>query len=189
MIEQAYLLGELVGLPVWCEDEAGPYQAIPQPGASWNLSGEPATQPHEYFRGGTAKLLTLLHPATGEVRAQAVTQTTNAVLHPWLQEELSAVLPPAAPPAGELSPVPTGAVEGAAPDAWHAWATWGWTPDRLAQYTTTPALLVTLLLMLDNLKGHYTKDFVAWCLERGIALLYTPLGGSLECSNAVVHDK
>src|SRR5713101_142289 len=69
LIEQAYRLGEALGLPVWCEDEAGPYQAVPQPGRSWQPQGEPARQPHEYIRGGTAKLLTLFRPATGEVRA------------------------------------------------------------------------------------------------------------------------
>ena len=31
-IDQAYRLAEAAGLPVWCQDEAGPYQAIPQPG-------------------------------------------------------------------------------------------------------------------------------------------------------------
>ena len=74
------------------EDEAGPYQAIPQPGASWQPDGHPATQPHEYERGGTAKLLTLFRPVTGQVRAKGVLEAPNAVLHPWLQEQLSAVL-------------------------------------------------------------------------------------------------
>lgn len=69
------------------EDEAGPYQAIPQPGASWQPEGHPATQPHEYERGGTAKLLTLFRPATGHLRAKGVLSATNAVLHPWLQEQ------------------------------------------------------------------------------------------------------
>ena len=44
---------------MWCQDEAGPYQAIPQPGQSWRPEGQPVGQPHEYIRGGTAKLLTL----------------------------------------------------------------------------------------------------------------------------------
>jgi hypothetical protein len=74
------------------EDEAGPYQAIPQPGASWQPEGHPALQPHEYERGGTAKLLTLFRPATGVLRAKGVLSATNAVLHPWLKEQLSAVL-------------------------------------------------------------------------------------------------
>src|SRR5882762_6622221 len=65
------------------EDEAGPYQAIPQPGASWQPEGHPATQPHEYERGGTAKLLTLFRPATGHLRAKGVISASNAVLHPW----------------------------------------------------------------------------------------------------------
>jgi hypothetical protein len=48
--------------------------------------------PHEYERGGTAKLLTLFRPATGQIRAKGVVSVTNAVLHPWLKEQLSAVL-------------------------------------------------------------------------------------------------
>ena len=32
--------------------------------------------------------------------------------------------------------------------------------------------------MLDNLAGHKTPAWVQWCCEQGIALLYTPLGGS-----------
>jgi hypothetical protein len=48
--------------------------------------------PHEYERGGTAKLLTLFRPATGILRAKGVTSATNAVLHPWLQEQLTEVL-------------------------------------------------------------------------------------------------
>lgn len=183
MIEQAYTLGELVGLPVWCEDEAGPFQAIPQPGASWALSGDPATQPHEHVRGGTAKLLTLFHPATGEVRAQPVSHTTNAVLHPWLEGTLADMVAPegrapSSPPTTPAPEAPWAEAGKAAQEFWHSWDAWGWTHERLGQYTTLPAHAITLLLVLDNLKGHYTKVFVAWCLEHGIALLYTPLGSS-----------
>jgi hypothetical protein len=85
------------------EDEAGPYQAIPQPGTCWQAEGHPAVQPHEYERGGTAKLLTLLRPATGEIRAKGVRSVTNAVLHPWLKEQLSAVLAEVS-----VSPQPSG---------------------------------------------------------------------------------
>ena len=52
------------------------------------MQGKPTLQPHEYVRGGTAKLLTLLRPATGDVHAKGVLSAPNAVLHPWLQEEL-----------------------------------------------------------------------------------------------------
>src|SRR5258708_39248938 len=86
LIEDAYELAEEAGLPLWCQDEAGPYQAIPQPGEDWHLQGKPTMQPHEYVRGGTAKLLTLLRPATGDVLANGVLSAPNAVLHPWLQE-------------------------------------------------------------------------------------------------------
>ena len=98
MIEQAYRFGEQCGLSVWTEDEAGPYQAIPQAGKSWRPQGQPGRQPHEYARGGTAKLLTLFQPATGQLRVQGVSSSCNAVLHPWLKEELRAIvaaLPPA----------------------------------------------------------------------------------------------
>lgn len=46
----------------------------------------------EYVRGGTAKLLTLFHPATGEVRAKGITSVPNVVLHSWLKEQLSTLL-------------------------------------------------------------------------------------------------
>src|SRR5919205_1652259 len=92
MIELAYRTAEAAGIPVWCQDEAGPYQAIPQPGAGWQPEGHPVLQPHEYVRGGTAKLLTLFRPATGQLRAKGVLSAPNAVLHPWLKEQLTAVL-------------------------------------------------------------------------------------------------
>jgi transposase len=152
--------------------------------------GQPATHDHEYFRGGTAKLLTLFRPATGEVRALPVTQTTNAVLHPWMKSELTEILAPAptqpeVPPCESVEsalvpavPPPLQCPEPKGPDFWQQWTTWGWTPERLAEFTHQAAQCIVLLLVLDNLKGHHTKEFVAWCLERGIALLYTPLGGS-----------
>jgi hypothetical protein len=70
-------------MQVWCEDEAGPSQAIPQAGSSWQPQGQPIRQAHQYERGGTMKLLTLFRPATGELRAEAVDRTPNVILHPW----------------------------------------------------------------------------------------------------------
>ena len=80
--------GRQLGLSVWCEDEAGPFQAVPHPGPSWRPRGHPATQPHEYIRGGTTDSLTLFHPASRQVRLQPAARGTNAVLHaalttPW----------------------------------------------------------------------------------------------------------
>ena len=83
---------------MWAQDEAGPFQTVPYPGGSWEPTGLPARPPHEYVRNGTAKLLTLLHPATGAVRVKGVTRCTNAVLHPWLEEELAASSPHSRPP-------------------------------------------------------------------------------------------
>lgn len=153
---------------MWCQDEAGPYQAIPQRGPSWQPVGQPARQPHEYVRGGTAKLLTLFHPATGEVRAKPVEHATNAVLHPWLKGELEAILAglPALPP------------DTAAARATRAcWETW---QQGLAVRFTLPDDLppLRLLLVLDNLTGHKTPAFVCWLCAHGVLPLYTPLGGS-----------
>jgi hypothetical protein len=81
-----------MGLAVWVEDEAGPYQTIPYPGESWQPESQPVQQLHEYIRNGTAKMLTFFHPITGEVRVKGVTQSTHAILHPWFKEQLSEIL-------------------------------------------------------------------------------------------------
>src|SRR5215218_3207530 len=114
LIEQAYTLGAQLGVSVWCEDEAGPFQAVPHAGVSWQPRGQPATQPHEYIRGGTTKILTLFHPATGQVRLQSATRGTNAVLHPWLRECLSEILAALPRPGSPLDPATT-------PAAWTMW--------------------------------------------------------------------
>ncbi len=169
MIERAYRVAETAGVPVWCQDEAGPYQAIPQPGASWQPEGQPARQPHEYVRGGTAKLLTLFRPATGEVRARGVTSTANTVLHPWLQEELAQVL--AALPEPEVTAPEVTAPEAERPEATQ-WGTW------LGHDPRDPLPPLRLILVWDNLAGHLSWPIVRWLLEHGVMPLYTPLGGS-----------
>lgn len=155
-----------MGLAVWVEDEAGPYQAIPQPGGGWHPAGQPTRMPHEYIRGGTAKLLTLFHPASGHVRVQGVTSGTNAVLHPWMQQTLTEVL-------GQLpvaSPVPP-------TDNRQIWNQW---QDGLTVKFTLPATLppLRLLLVLDNLRGHKTPELVCWLVQQGVMPLYTPVAGS-----------
>jgi hypothetical protein len=161
-IDQAYRLGEAAGLAVWCQDEAGPYQAIPQPGASWAPVGEPARQPHEYVRGGTAKLLTLFRPATGALRAKGVTNAPNAVLHPWLQAELTEVL--------ASLPIPTLSEDERPPLA--RWETW------LGHEPTEPLPPLRVLLIWDNLAGHLSWPIVRWLLQHGVMPLYTPISGS-----------
>ena len=167
LIERAYTRSAALGLALWCQDEAGPYQAIPHPGPSWRPLGHPARQPHEYLRGGTAKLLTLFCPATGEVRALPVAGAPNAVLHPWLQGELAAVLAGLPPPPAPPDPAVARA----------AWAVW---QAGLSERFTLPADLppLRLLLVWDNLTGHKTPDLVCWLCAHGVMPLYTPLGGS-----------
>jgi DDE superfamily endonuclease len=155
-------VAEAAGIPLWCQDEAGPYQAIPQPGASWQPVGRPQRQPHEYVRGGTAKLLTLFRPATGEVRGKGVTHAPNAVLHPWLREELAQVL--------ATLPAVT-APEAARPLA-ARWATW------LGHEPREPLPPLRLLLIWDNLAGHLSWSILQWLFQHGVMPLYTPLGGS-----------
>ena len=167
MIEDAYRLGAALGLAVWTQDEAGPFQTVPYPGGSWAPAGLPDHQPHEYLRNGTAKLLTLFHPASGQVRVKGVTSCTNAVLHPWLQEELAAVLAALPAPAAPLSPQDNRA----------AWAAG---QAGLTMPITLPDALppLRMLLVLDNLAGHLTPAFVLWLFAHGVMPLYTPLGGS-----------
>lgn len=167
LIERAYREGEQTGLAVWTQDEAGPYVTRPYPGQSWGECGLARCQPHEYVRNGTAKLVTLFCPRNGELRAKGITTSSNAVLHPWLQSQLEAILerlPPTAPMTDA----------DANRQIWESWQAGlknpFMLPDRL------PAL--RLLLVWDNLAGHRTSAFVSWLIAHGVMPLYTPLGGS-----------
>jgi hypothetical protein len=163
LIQQAYTQTDLA---TWTQDEAGPYQAIPQPGTRWRPATSPARYPHEHIRHGTAKLLTLFHPASGLVRVKGVTSAANPILHAWLETELTTILAalpePPAQPAAERR---------AAWERWQAGLTIKFTlPERL------PPL--RMLLVLDNLSGHKTPALVLWLVEHGVMPLYTPLSGS-----------
>jgi len=164
LIEAAYAQQDL---PVWTEDEAGPFPTVPYPGQHWYPAGTPIRFPHEYVRAGTVKQLTLFHPATGQVRVKGVRQSSNAILHPWLQAELTTVLATLAEPARGRSAGETRA-------QWERWQ------DGLTNHFTLPPDLppLRLLLVLDNLAGHKTPSFVLWLVAHGIMPVYTPLGGS-----------
>lgn len=166
MIEAAYLTGEATGLAVWCTDQAGPYQTVPYAGQSWRLEGDPARLPHEYLREGTAKALTLFHPADGRARVKGVTACPNAVLHPWLKRELAEVL--------AAMPGPTAEPAAGWPAAWDRWQ------EGLSIKPTLPSELPPLrvLLVPDNLAGHKTPELVCWLFAHGVMPLYTPVGGS-----------
>jgi DDE superfamily endonuclease len=160
-------LGREAGLAVWCEDEAGPFQAVPQPGSSWCRAAHPATQPHEWIRGGTTKLMTLLEPASGTVDVQPAVSVTNHVLHAWLKEDLTKRL-------AALAPAPLVQDREANRAQWQSWQ------EGLRVRFTLPADLPPLraLLVWDNLSGHKNADMVLWLCAHGVMPLYTPLGGS-----------
>ena len=151
MIERAYLEGEKLGLAVWGQAEAGPFQTVPYPGESWAPTGEPVRQPHAYHRDGTAKMLTLFHPADGPVRVKGVTSTANSVLHPWLKADLSAIV-------AALPEVPDNRVSAAKRPDWRVWQ------EGLTMPITLPAELppLRMLLIWDNLAGHATVEMVLW---------------------------
>jgi len=164
---KAYTLGETLGLAVWTMDQAGPFQTRPYPGNSWQPEGHPKRQAHEYSRNGTAKLLTLFHPADGKVRVKGVTRCPNSVLHPWLKQELSDILAGLPQPPSVLEPDDNRAL-------WNMWF------EGLSERPDLPTDLppLRIALVTDNLAGHKSHDLVQWCFSHGIVLVYTPLGGS-----------
>lgn len=167
MIEQAYRVAEGMGIAVWCQDEAGPFQTLPYQASSWQPEEHPQPQDHEYMREGTAKVLTLLHPHDGQVRVKGVESATNAVLHPWLKEELTEILKALPEPSSAQS-------QDLVQQLWKTWQ------DGLTVTFTLPEHLppLRLLLVWDNLKGHHTPELMVWLCEHGILPLYTPLSGS-----------
>ncbi len=160
-------MGEAWGIAVWCQDEASPFSTSPYPGAAWRPIEQPARQPHEYLRQGTAKVLTLCHPATGEVRVKGVRSVTNAVLHTWLKAELLTILatlpaPTDLTPRTEQRP------------AWEHWQ------HGLSRKPSLSAALppLRLILIWDNQVGHHTPDLMCWLFAHGVIPVFTPIGGS-----------
>ncbi len=103
-------------------------------------------------------------PATGVVRVKGVTNAPNAVLHPWLQAELTdifAALLPSPPP-----PLPT---DHPLRQQWERWGSW------LAGASLPP---LRLILVWDNLVGYTSAVLLRWFAGHGGLPLYTPLSGS-----------
>jgi hypothetical protein len=113
-------------------------------------------------RNGTAKLLTLLRPRTGEVRAKGVRNAPNAVLPPWLPDQLTqilATLPPVSQPETARPVMARG-------------ETW------LGHVLREALPPLRLILVWDNLAGHLSYASVRWLFPHGIMPLDTPLAGS-----------
>jgi len=161
-------MAEAAGIQVWCEDEAGPYQTVPYAGDRWQPEQQPACQPHEYIRNGTAKLLTLFHPSTGQVRVKGVTDSTNATLHDWLKAQLTTILAEQPLELPLVCNIATNRL------AWERWR------EGVTVKATLPEVLpcLRLLLVMDNLVGHKNPEWLCWCFARGILPIFTPLAGS-----------
>jgi hypothetical protein len=97
-----------------------------------------------------------------------VLSAPNAILHPWLKEQLGEVLAEIEKqqPAGSLPP------EAERP-LYAQWETWLGHPSR---NTSLPPLRI--VLVLDNLAEHLSYDLVGWFFDHGVMPLYTPVGGS-----------
>lgn len=135
---------------------------MPYPGEGWFTQGSPARQAHEYVRNGTAKLLTLFRPHTGEVRTKGVRSAPNTVLHPWLQAELTAI----------LTTLPEVTLSDPERPVLARWETW------LGHIPREPLPPLRLILVWDNLAGHLSYAIVRWLFQHGVMPLYTPLSGS-----------
>jgi transposase len=92
---------------------------------------------------------------------------TNAVLHPWLIEQLTEVWAEIekSQPRAELPPEEERPVCA-------RWETWLGHPPR------NPEPPLRIVLVLDNLAGHLSYDLVRWFFDHGVMPLYTPIGGS-----------
>lgn len=156
-----------MGVAGWSEAEAGSDPTVPYPGPSGQPEHQPERQAHEYFQEGTAKLLTLLHPKTGQVRVKGVTNPCNNPLHGWLKTELAVILASLPAPAPVLDAEANRCF-------WESWR--AGVSVKASLSTHLPAL--RMLLVMDNLVGHKNPDWLLGCFQRGIRPIYTPLGGS-----------
>ena len=111
-------------------------------------------------------MLTLFHPATGTVRVKGVSRSTNAILPPWLKEQVAQVL------AGLPEPVVVPPEQNRA--RWERWRE-GLTV-KFTLLSDLPPL--RLLLIWDNLAGHWSADLLGWLMRQGVMVLFTPLAGS-----------
>jgi hypothetical protein len=101
------------------------------------------------------------------VRVKGVSQTTNAIIHPWLKDQVSQILATLPEPTQVLSPEEN--------RAW--WESWR---EGLTQKVTLIEDLppLRMLLIWDNIVGHTNAELLCWLFRQGVLPICTPLGGS-----------
>jgi hypothetical protein len=111
--------------------------------------------------------LTLFHPKDGVVLVKGTETTSNAVIHPWLEENLGKILDGLPPKERQTSPEAERLL-------WEAWQ------ENMEERFTLPEnpVPLRLILVLDNLAGHKSHPLILWLYDHGVMPLFTPLGGS-----------
>ena len=154
-------VAEAAGIPLWCQDEAGPYQAIPQPGPAGRRSGKPASAPRVRPRRDrqAADPAPPGHGRGPRQRRHERDQRRAPPLAPGGADRRARHAPTRHHPEDERPPLAR-------------WATW------LGHEPREPLPPLRLLLIWDNLAGHLSWSIVRWLLQHGVMPLYTPLSGS-----------
>ena len=111
-------------------------------------------------------MLTLFHPARGEVRVKGSPNRPMPFCIHGIQQQVEEIL--------KTLPEQPILDEETNRQAWKTWQL------GLSVRITLPEKLppLRMLLIWDNLQGHYTPELVLWLFADGVMLLYTPLGGS-----------
>jgi hypothetical protein len=118
-------------------------------------------------------MLTLFRPATGELRVKGVPRSTNAILHPWVKEQVSQIL--------AILPEPSLSAPSAALRAEQNRAYWErWQEGLGVKFSLLSSELppLRMLLIWDNLTGHWNADLLVWLMRQGVMVLFTPIAGS-----------
>jgi hypothetical protein len=179
LIKLVYEQAEAARIVQLNEDEAGPYQPIPQPGASWRPEGHPALHPHEYERGGTAKLLTLFAQPRSTCAPKASSRRPTPCCIPGSKNSSAKDSRNSRRSTREQSSLP----KPSAPRV--CWEMW------LGHSPRNPEPPLRIVLVLDNLAGHLSYDMVRWLFDHGVMSLYTPIGGLRPSTGRVgaVHHR
>ena len=110
------------------------------------------------------------------MRGKGVKQSTKAALHPWVKKQVEEIL--------KTLPEKPILDEETNRQLWKEWQSG--LSRRITLSEKLPPL--RMLLVWDNLQGHYTPEMVLWLFAHGVMPLYTPLAGSwlnmAESSNA-----